>query len=192
MKNRFYTFLIRWYSAQSKPLPQWLDRASTVDTDLAVVRSEEETLSDALKLGSEPSASVLDPVAMSAKIMASLDESGERDDFEETGSEEPSGGSVWRVVALPLAVAAAVAVFLTLGVSMQQSEGVPPVSFTEVQIEDVESTPADVEVASWQNPLDAEVENVLADAKGAVGFLASTFLPSSLAQGLLTPDQDAS
>ena len=32
----------------------------------------------------------------------------------------------------------------------------------------------------WKNPLDQEIEYVLDDAKGAIGFLAENFLPSNL------------
>lgn len=32
----------------------------------------------------------------------------------------------------------------------------------------------------WKNPLDQEIEHVLSDAKGAVGFLAESFLPSTV------------
>lgn len=76
-----------------------------------------------------------------------------------------------------LAVAFAGVQFLDTGSDIDGDSGMV------VMVPDDTATDGLLEIAStWKNPLDQEIEYIVSDAKGALGFLAAGFVPSSYLQ----------
>lgn len=192
MKTHLYTFFIRWYSAQGKPLPRWVESACEKNADLHRERTLEDELSRQLKVSPEARQAHSDVAELSAQVLAAL--------REEVGTPSPDSMPQsaptlnWRIVAFPLAAAAAIALLITFSHPRLGED--PAIIDGGITVAAVSNLPdfeiIDVETSPWKNPLDQEVENVLTDAKGAMGFLASSFLPSSLAGKLVKTDGDAS
>lgn len=193
MKKRFYSFLVRWCSIQGNPLPAWLTRACGEDPRLRAEHLSEEVLSADLREQRIPAQVHPDAGALSAKILAALRAEGKTSS--ERRLETSTMVSVWKVVVCPVAAAIGVAFFLTIRVSTSSGH-VPEAAL--VSVDRVFEAPAgdtglmEAGWAGWVNPLDREVEYVLEDAKGAVAFLASSFLPRRVTQGVLKKGDGAS
>lgn len=179
MKTALSRFLVRWYQASDQPLPAWLERACRRDATLSREQHVEQRLTSRLRSDVRP-ATVESSAFLKAKVLRELS----------TASAKPKGGSVrWFgssvTVACSLALGVLVAA-LWLARPEAPSGTLPsPVATTEAPsaggsrgLPAVATLPALVRDASWENPLDKEMDRVMADALGAVRFVASSFLPS--------------
>ncbi len=178
MKKRIQLFLIRWYEASDKPLPQWLERACDDDLVLGLELDEERDLTRELK--SKPKRESLEPNPdLANRIMRSLDE-----------RETPDASPVpWKEISFGIAACVAIALAIQFVNNPSESgetlivENAPTVESKEVLLSAPEFL---ANVNDWKNPLDQEIEYVMEDAKGALDFLAESFLPSSV----LNPEQN--
>ncbi len=165
MKKKFYTFLINWYQASDRPLPQWLKKACESDPSL---KAEWE---DGLDLSANLDARDFEKIAepstnLSERINRVLGE-----------SEAKPEATPFNFQVVGLAAAACLAIALGYHFLQVESEPEAP-RITKIEtptIPEVAIVPAD-----WKNPLDQEIEYVVADAKGAIDFLAASFLPSKV------------
>lgn len=165
MKKKFYTFLINWYQASDKPLPQWLEKACESDPDLKAEMKDGLDLS--LGLDARDFEQVAEPSSdLSQRINRALSR----------GEAKPET-TPFNLQLIGLAAAACLAIALGYHLLQPESEPEAP-RITKIE------TPAIPEVAiippDWKNPLDQEIEYVMADAKGAIDFLAASFLPSKV------------
>ena len=110
-----------------------------------------------------------------------LDDRLARAVFSELGESpkpKPEAGP-WKEIAIGVAACAAIALALQWNRASLESESGDLAQVAEVESKDFSQVLSLAEV-DWKNPLDEEMENVLADAQGAVDFLAESFLPSSV------------
>lgn len=178
MKKRIILFLIRWYETFERPLPKWLERACDKDIALGLELDEERELSS--ELNQKPDWSPVKPNPFQAeRIIACLED-------EERPVETRT--IPWREISIGVAACIAIAItYQWIG-----SQPNPSDSELIVEKEPVEDAfSADepqvlianinraAENRDWKNPLDQEIEYVLGDAKGAIHFLADSFVPST-------------
>lgn len=177
MKKTIQKILINWYQTSDKPLPRWLERACENDESLAMERDLGEDLTVSLK--QRPNGS--SPIAgdnMAAKVMRQITE----EDYaaeQQQGRKMSRGGWV-RSAGMAMAVVALVAV----AIQFMDTNSQGPVDDVIVKSADPSPTlSADEDLlelgTDWKNPLDQEIEYIVSDAKGALGFLANSFVPSS-------------
>lgn len=175
MKKRIYKVLINWYQASDKDLPQWLEEACARDTDLKTELSFGDELTQALKK-SPNGMEALESDSMAARVLSKITE---EDYLAEQELERRPIWGVWARNAGMVAAAFAIALvaYQTLNTESTSPEGDPTVAVANIGA----ATDGLLEGVSedWKNPLDQEIEYIVADAKGALGFLASTFVPSS-------------
>lgn len=198
MKTRFLITLIRWRQASDQPLPAWLDRACRHDPRLQAEREHGQALSQALRGLARPVELPVSP-SLEQRIRRSL-----------TATPRPSSRSLadfWNATGLATAACAALA--LVVALVLFQRYGTPDTSLQAVTPTSPDSRPAPsarpdliastvIDTTSavvsgqvpWANPLRQEMSNVMADARGAMRFLAGNFLPSSMMNRL--PDHPAS
>lgn len=175
MKNSIYKALINWYQSSDKPLPQWLERACAKDAELRKEQAFGEELTRALKKspnGSEP----FEADSMAAKV---LNQITEEDYLSDKEAESGSAWGAWVRNAGMAAAAFAVAVAGYQFLDMEKPGGDEAEVVTVVNAEEATDGLLDEIPEDWKNPLDQEIEYIVSDAKGALGFLASTFVPSS-------------
>lgn len=185
MKKTIQTFLINWYQASDKPLPKWLERACEKDRSLALERELGDELTTSLKQrpnGSSPIAGD----SMAARVMRQITEEDYAADQEM--DRKASWGGWVRSAGMAMAVVALVAVAIQFLDTNTQG----PID--NVVVKTTDPSPAAnpetdlLEIGTdWKNPLDQEIEYIVSDAKGALGFLANSFVPSSY---LKKPAQD--
>ncbi|MFO1448836.1 MAG: hypothetical protein U1F61_11830 [Opitutaceae bacterium] len=175
MKTAVLRFLVRWYQASDQPLPPWLDRATRHDSCLSATRAEEELLTSHLR--AHPAAPGIEASPfLKSKVLHAL--------ARESAGQDRSRSVRW--IMPSAAVAGALALGLLLAATwLSRSPNQPSVS-TPSALAAVHPTPGTAPAVSaaqpvpeaWSNPLDDEMDKVVADARGAVRFLASAFLPS--------------
>jgi len=180
MKNSLKLSLIRWYHVSDKPLPPWLQRACERDPQLAAEAQAETALT--LQFRHDPRPPVREASSfLGARVARSLKTPIARAD------------SPWRVGFRMAVLAGALCVGVLFSRWMAPSHA--PVGTSAVGQTTLVSTQPGTERTTmvvrtplavgtpgkpaWVNPLDREVEHVIADAKGAVRFLAASFLPSA-------------
>ncbi len=174
MKNRILLILVRWYEALDKPLPQWLERACDSDTSLGLDLDEEREFTNALK--EKPDWNPVPPNPyMAERILACLNDDEPR--------EAPR--TMWREVTIGIAACVAIALAYQWAGSLDSSNGDAFVAENPVESVDEEGSLLDdipllAANSDWKNPLDQELEYVLDDAKGALDFLAASFVPQSM------------
>lgn len=175
MKKPIYRILINWYQASDKDLPGWLERACQKDTEL----SQEKALGDELTqtLQKRPNG-IASPEgdSMAARVLRQI---AEEDYLAERESEASAGWGAWirnsGMAIAAFAVALAAYQFLDTSTGIGEGEG-----GLAVITENAASTEGLIDISEdWKNPLDQEIEYIVSDAKGALGFLATTFVPSS-------------
>lgn len=175
MKKILQRALVNWYQVSEKPLPRWLKRACDKDSELGKEKAFGEELTRALrKRPNDSGSSVGDNMA--ARVLNQISE----EDYRAHQEESASGN--WGVWLRSSGFAAAV---LTMGLVMYQFLGTDVAdSDSEAEVlvvneDDATAGSSDEMAEDWQNPLDQEMDYIVADAKGAIGFLASSFIPSS-------------
>ena len=176
MKKRILEFLVEWHEVSDKPMPGWLKRRLNADPELRERYEREKEITR--KLSSRESDGVEPSPYLAERIIANLD-----------GTERTSETAFyWKQI--PIALAACLAIFVAIQWSGQNEESdgriaretapdqdAPALAIGDSPIFQGEGLLTD---ADWKNPLDQEIERVLSDAKGAVGFLAESFLPSTM------------
>ncbi|MDQ8184055.1 hypothetical protein [Pelagicoccus sp. SDUM812002] len=177
MMTPIYKFLINWYQASDKDLPAWLERACRSDKAL----SKEKAFGDVLtrELQRRPSHSgSFSGDSMAARVLRQIAE----EDYaaEQENSRSPLWGAWIRNAGMAVAALAVVLAgyqYLNTDDEMDGEAGVVAV------VEDNSASDGILEIAEdWKNPLDQEIEYIVSDAKGALGFLANSFVPSSYLQ----------
>lgn len=182
MKKRLLEFLVEWHEVSEKPMPSWLKRRLKRDLELRESYQREKEITR--KLSNRDPERVEPNPYLAERIIANLDGS------ERTKETDFS----WKPI--PIAIAAGLAVFAVVQWNGQIEEsgdsiagetasdrGAAALARDQVPIFEAEGLLAG---ADWENPLDQEIERVFIDAKGAVGFLAESFLPSTV----LDPEQE--
>ncbi|MDQ8200606.1 hypothetical protein QEH56_20740 [Pelagicoccus enzymogenes] len=174
MKTSIYRLLINWYQASDKKLPAWLERACQNDPSL----SDEKSFGDELtrELRSRPEAfDSMGGESMTSRVLRQIAE----EDYEESQDSQasPVFGAWVRNAGLAMAaLAVAFAGYRFLDTKSEIADG------GEIAVVTPDQTATDglLEIAEdWKNPLDQEIEYIVSDAKGALGFLANNFVPSS-------------
>lgn len=179
MKKAIYRLLINWYQASDNPLPAWLERACDKDANLANERGFGDELTRALKRhpndGMPPAEG-----SMASRVLRQLAE----EDYcaeQEQRSASPAWGAWVRGAGISVAaVALALAAYRFLDTSNSRLGGEGDV----IAIDENQATDGLGEDLlelgeNWKNPLDQEIDYIVSDAKGALGFLATSFVPSS-------------
>jgi len=175
MKTAVLRFLVRWYQASDQPLPPWLERTVRNTPKLAAVRDEEAQLTSLLG-----TPALVPGVAASPFLKSKVLHALARD------SADSKRSRTTRWVLPSAAVAASLALGLLLASmwlphTAPPSGSSPPSALATVIPPPAESQPIAIAQqipGAWANPLDQEMASVVADAEGAVRFLASAFLPS--------------
>ena len=176
MKKRILEFLLEWHEVSDKPMPGWLKRRLNADPELRESLEREKEITR--KLSNRDSDSVEPSPYLAERIIANLD-----------GTERTRETAFsWKRI--PVALAACLAVFVAIQWKSQNDEtdgGIaretaPDKDATTLAIDEAPIFQAEGLLANsdWKNPLDQEIEYVLSDAKGAFGFLAESFLPSTM------------
>ncbi len=179
MKTALYRFLIRWHQASDQPLPAWLERACHRDASLARVHDNEQRLTSRFRTDARPASLESSPF-LKPKVLRIMS----------ADTRTPSRPPL-RWIGSVAALACVLALGVWVSVSWLSTPGDPtpssqpqlattedPPAPASASLPPVATLPSVVRDASWANPLDREMERVLADALGAVRFVASSFLPS--------------
>lgn len=190
MKKAIYRLLINWYQASDKPLPAWLSRACDSDRELSMERDQGEILTRSLKKRpQEPDAYRGDD--MTARVMRQITEQAYF--AEQEGMAKQKGGFL-RIAGLT-GVACALAIvgfqfWQTGGLDDSQLGGEGPAVVVHEDSGSNSNTSSgsgadgglnlQVLEGDWKNPLDQEIEYVISDAKGALDFLTTSFVPSGM------------
>lgn len=193
MKQALYRFLINWYQAGDKPLPRWLEQASEKDKSLAKERAFGDELTRSLRERPNEAPRIAED-SMVSRVMRQITEEDYQAEQSRGPVGEASGG--WLRTAGLVAMACA-AIALAVQVWLPRSGDDVPVTPIagvdhEVTEELVDALEADKLLAlgeDWKNPLDQEIEYVISDAKGALDFLATSFVPSGMLKKVERKDQ---
>lgn len=174
MKKAIYRRLINWYQVSDRELPKWLDAACEKDASLAQERRFGDELTHALQKRPNHQGSCEGP-SMAARVLKQIAE----EDY--LAERAPDAASVWSSWIRPAGVAMAVCAFAFAAYQyLDTNSGLDDEVGTAIAVRENVATDALPEMpADWKNPLDQEIENIVSDAKGALGFFAATFVPSS-------------
>lgn len=173
MKKAVCKTLINWYQASDKPLPGWLERACAKDPDLRGEKLFGDELTKALR--SRPNAAApIEGDSMAARVLKQITEEDYLAERAEEGK-APSWGAWIRYGGMATAVLAVA----FAGFQFLDTEQNEPSQVAIVPIEQPSQGLLEEIGGDWKNPLDQEIEYIVSDAKGALGFLASNFVPSS-------------
>ncbi len=181
MKTHILLFLIRWHLASDNPLPPWLERACRRSTVLATARDEEQRLTTGLRATPPSPQSGISP-QFEGRLLRTLRTTPA---VQTRGFNRPSpaliGGGLLAAAALTIAVIHTRSIPAT-----SEDPATTTVALSPPPIDDAAPS-IDVAQAKTLRPgdfgpgaLERELQYVLADAKGALRFLASNFLPSDL------------
>ena len=180
MKRTLYTFLINWYQASDKPLPGWLKRACDSDETMAQERRFGDELTASLRQKPKEG-NPFGESSLASKVHQRITE----EDFEAEQSETSEGYGFVRFFQYA-GLAAAACLVAAIAFKFTQSGPGENESLDKggmvAGVDEIPMTlnPDLVELGeAWINPLDQEIEYVLSDAKGALDFLKSSFVPSS-------------
>ncbi|MCH6256555.1 hypothetical protein MLD52_08355 [Puniceicoccaceae bacterium K14] len=177
----FYKFLIKWYLSSGSEVPDWLARKADNDQGLSEVLDEETDfntlLSKSLRTDTTENNSEL-----ADRILANLEDSSE----EGVDSVMVDGRGLFKKAVYSLGgVAAIMALTVTFWKGNQGSiDEQVEIAVAETKEESQLALITEIDMASWKNPLDQEIEYVVSDAKGALMFLANSFLPSEYVEDL--------
>ncbi len=195
MRRRIYHWILEWKQANEQPLPRWLERACGRDPELGRERERGEGLTRSLR---RPVAKEADPL-MGTRSLAdrALRQIAEEDYQAERKAEEISSRSLgwfalWRNASLAaLACMAVVASVVWFERGDEPGPGPAPIAEVVKPRIIVVETPLPLpelpkvgglarleSTLARPNPLDQEIKYMIADAKGALGFLANGFVPS--------------
>ena len=176
MKKQILLFLVRWYETIGKPLPSWLERTCDKDISLGLELDEEREFTRELE--QKPNWNPVKPNPfLTERIIASLDDS------ESTVVSKIA----WKEISIGIAACVAIALAYQW-VGIQSEPGNDYIANNDVVESPIDSDTMEVlpevitrlaDKSDWKNPLDQEIEYVLGDAKGALDFLADSFVPSS-------------
>ncbi len=176
MRKQILLFLVRWYETLDKPLPKWLERACDKDIALGLEWDEERELTDELQRKPDWEPVKPNPF-LTERIVACLDD-----------KERPVVSKIaWKEISIGIAACVAIALAYQWVGSQSETGDNFVVDNGSVEnpldLETVETLPEVVtrvaDKSEWKNPLDQEIEYVLGDAKGAIDFLADSFVPKS-------------
>lgn len=190
MKRMIYRILVNWYLASDKELPAWLKRACRQDKTLADELTAGDELTAALKSRPKERVPSLGSDSITSKVMMRITE---EDYAAEQESLDKESGTAWVGWARTLGAAAVACVIAVIGIQnwmTQHGDKIAPDNGIVVtSTQPVDGIVEDAEIkadellelgAQWKNPLDQEIEYVLSDAKGALDFLATNFVPSGI------------
>ncbi|MBP7143080.1 MAG: hypothetical protein KBA71_14310 [Opitutaceae bacterium] len=180
MKTFLQKLLIRWCHVNDKPLPDWLARACERTPALAKERDVEGALSRRLRSDVRPAQSGASPY-LAQRVAGAIRE-----------IPKARESSKWSILPQITWVAAACVVAL-VAVRLDFLGGrkvmTPDLETRQTAVVSTSASLPEPQVASpsagipgWVNPLDQEVEDVIADARGALHFLATSFLPTGAGQ----------
>jgi len=156
--------LITWYELSDKPLPQWLKRKCDSDPSLQDRLRMEQSLTAELKHGVEEKVREPNPF-LKERILRAIDEA----------DRIPEQTTPWLRGAV-LAGSACLVAALVWQVSVLNVAENDLGDFNSITLYDI----AKDAQSDWIIPLDQEIEYVVSDARGALDFIASNFLPSSM------------
>ncbi len=184
MKNQLYSLLIRWYATNDSQLPQWLFTACQRDQSLWKLYELENKLSESLSQSSGNKNHEGVRPELTEKILAAIREESltitshpeKRNHFKRNWKLGIAFAGVSGLTALIVLSVLSTVTMDENSIELAVSAQTP----TTLVSDDLFETPKD-----WENPLDREIDNVIADARGAFGFLASNFLPSGITEELL-------
>lgn len=186
MKKAVCRFLINWYQASDAPLPAWLQRASDKDATLAEERDLGDSLTRSLRQSPNESED-FGADSMAARVMRQITEENYLAEQEER-SQFAWGG--WMRGASLAACACVIAVLAVQFGVFRSSDKIDSDTIQVSPTGELASSAMSVEgsvgdallplASDWKNPLDQEIEYVISDAKGALGFLADNFVPKSM------------
>lgn len=176
MKTFFQKVLIRWFHASDRPLPGWLARACECTPELAKERDAEGSLSRRLGSDARPAQRGASPY-LAQRVAGAV-------------REVPKGHESGRWSLLPQITWVAAACVVALLVVRLDFLGGPEKGTADADTSVAAIAPASSSISAvhaaspgdrlpgWVNPLDQEVDDVIADARGALQFLATSFLPT--------------
>ncbi len=175
MKKQILLFIARWYEVSDKPLPGWLERVCDKDIALGLELDEEREFTRELE--QKPDWEPVKPNPyLTERIIACLDD-----------KERPVVSNIaWKEISIGIAACIAIALaYQWVGSHSESDSNIIADNDTVENVIDsgtVDILPRVVtqmgESSEWKNPLDQEIEYVLGDAKGAIDFLADSFVPS--------------
>lgn len=174
MMTPLYKLLIHWYQASDKELPAWLERACQGDQRLRREKAAGDELTGALRRRprSDPHPQ---EETMTARVLTQIAEEDYR------AGQEAASAPAW--AAWTRAAGMAVAALAVALVGYQYLNTDPEVAAEAAPATVAERGPATAPLIElprdWKTPLDQEIEYIVSDAKGALGFLANSFVPSS-------------
>jgi len=173
MKKALYKTLINWYQASDKSLPAWLDRVCERDPELRGERTFGDELTRALQTPPKE-ASPMEGDSMAARVLKQITEEDYQVEQAETGR-----APIWGAWVRNTGMAAAAFAIALAGYQFLNTENTAPSQIEIVANEQSSEGLLEDLAGDWKNPLDQEIEYIVSDAKGALGFLATTFVPSS-------------
>ncbi|MBK1877733.1 hypothetical protein [Pelagicoccus mobilis] len=173
MRKPLYKALINWYQASDKSLPAWLDRACEKDPELR----GEKTFGDELTRALQTPPKGVAPIERDSMAARVLKQITEEDYLAEQAEAEKA--PFWGAWVRNAGMAAAAFAIALAGYQFLNTEKTDPSQIEIVSNEQSSEGVLDELRGDWKNPLDQEIEYIVSDAKGALGFLATTFVPSS-------------
>ncbi len=196
MKKALNRWLINWYQAADRPLPAWLERACQRDPQLARERQRGDALTAALSRRPRSPDTFAGSSSMADRVLRQITE----EDYRAAEAAEKAEGSFGWLAFRRVASLAAVACLLAVGgirwwqggdepspapIVAENHEQTPRLVVIETQLELPELPAAKRGIANIErtlakanNPLDQEIEYMISDAKGALDFLADSFVPT--------------
>jgi len=182
MNAHLKKLLIRWYNVSERPLPAWLARACDCDPALARERDAEAALTRRFRQDARPAQREVSPFFV-ARVSRAM-------------QENPRARTSWFRRGAPGLVLAGAACLVALvlvrrtfptGVRLQSADDPAQIAVSISQpSSSAVVTPSGLSGergSGWVNPLDQEVEHVISDARGALHFLATSFLPAGTITG---------
>ncbi|MEM9158790.1 MAG: hypothetical protein AAGB46_07035 [Verrucomicrobiota bacterium] len=161
-----YRLLISWYELSDNALPRWLREKVESDPGLQDTIRLEKSLSAELKHGGDELSREPNPF-LKDRILRALDEA----------DRIPESNTSW-VKWATVGGAACLAAVVVWNADLSFESEKPGNDIAQI-IEIIGDVDREA-LQSSPNPLGAELNNVILDARGAIGFLASNFVPRSL------------
>lgn len=185
MINAVYRFLIDWHLSNDSSVPEWLAKKAEKDAALSQYLDGELGLNRLLSAPKHNPQTGSSQSDLAERILAKLDS-----DEEDESPVVMNPPIPFRTITYSLGGVAAI---LVLGISLWNKDVIleedSPV-VTVATVTEVKPTPANTTLSvdlekineDWKNPLDQEIEFVVSDARDALRFLATSFLPEEIAK----------
>jgi len=176
MNKRILEFLVECHEVSDRPMPVRLERRLKSDPELKVSHEREREVTRRLSRR-DPESGEPSPF-LAERIIANLDGT---ELMRETAFS-------WKSITVALVACLTVAVAFHWSSQTRESDGhiardaagdreATPLAAGEIPFYQAEGLLSDTD---WKNPLNQEIERFLSDAKGAVGFRAESFLPTTV------------